>query len=189
MDASSTQELLAFFKAFAEPNRLRIAGTLARRPSTVEELAAMLELSESTVSHHLSYLSKAGLVSAAAHGYYSIYRFEELALENLAKRLLKKETLPAIAADVDLSAYDRKVLRTFLTRDGKLRAIPAQEKKFLAILRYAVQRFKHSKRYTEKQINHALIDLSEDTASLRRGFIEYKMMERAGGEYWRIDAE
>jgi ArsR family transcriptional regulator len=189
MDASSTQELLAFFKAFAEPNRLRIAGTLARRPSTVEELSAMLEISESTVSHHLGYLSKAGLVTATAHGYYSIYRFEELALEALAKRLLKKETMPAIAADVDLSAYDRKVLRTFLTRDGKLRSIPAQEKKFLATLRYALQRFKPGKRYTEKQVNQALIDLSEDTASLRRGFIEFKMMQRASGEYWRIDEE
>ncbi len=65
-------ELQEFFKALAEPKRLRIVGLLAQRSYTGEQLAALLELSESTVSHHLSYLVHAGLVSAEAQGRVAI---------------------------------------------------------------------------------------------------------------------
>ena len=41
-------------------------------------------------------------------------------------------------------------------------------------------------RYTEKQVNEILKRYSDDTATLRRGFVEYKMMARegGGGAYW-----
>jgi hypothetical protein len=187
MDPSTTeQELLEFFKALAEPKRLKIIGILAQKPYSVEELAAMLDLRVSTVSHHLSYLSHVGLVSARAEGYYSIYQFENEFLTCMAGRLLAKETLPAIAEDVDLDAYDRKVLQTFVSADGKLKALPAQEKKFQAVLRYALHLFEEAKTYTEKDVNEILAPFHEDTASLRRGFIEYKMMRRENGGYSRL---
>lgn len=65
-------ELVTFFKALADSSRLKIVGLLAQRPYTVEQLAAMLDLRPSTVSHHLSRLTEAGLVSARAEGYYSV---------------------------------------------------------------------------------------------------------------------
>lgn len=74
-------ELVTFFKALADSSRLKIVGLLAQRPYTVEQLAAMLDLRPSTVSHHLSRLTEAGLVSARAEGYYSVYQLEEKALE------------------------------------------------------------------------------------------------------------
>ena len=58
-------ELLAFFKALADANRLKIIGLLAQDEYPVEQIAEMLDLRPSTVSHHLSKLSKAGLVSRA----------------------------------------------------------------------------------------------------------------------------
>ena len=67
-------ELVVFFKALADANRLKIVGLLARREYSVEELAALLNLKAPTISHHLSKLAEAGLVSARAEGYYSIYR-------------------------------------------------------------------------------------------------------------------
>lgn len=182
-----TNELLAFFKALGEASRLKIIGILAQDEHSVEELAALLDLRESTVSHHLSVLAKAGLVSARAEGYYSMFRLELEPLRAMATRLLAKGALPAFAQDVDLSAYDRKVLAAYMGPDGKLHRLPAQEKKFQVVLRYALQRFKPGKRYKEKQVNQILVALSEDTASLRRGFIEYKLMQRANGEYWRTD--
>lgn len=187
MDTNTTEiELLDFFKALAEPKRLKIVGILARQPYSVEELAAMLDLRESTVSHHLSLLADAGLVSARAEGYYSMYRLEKDALHKMAERLLARETLPAIAQGVDLDAYDANVLRDFSNASGKLKALPAQEKKFQAILRYAAQLFEKKKRYTEKEVNRILSRLHDDTASLRRGFIEYKMMGRDKGVYWLV---
>jgi DNA-binding transcriptional ArsR family regulator len=50
---NAMQELLDFFKALADANRLKIAGLLAQEALTVEQLAEMLELHPSTVSHHL----------------------------------------------------------------------------------------------------------------------------------------
>ncbi len=112
------EELLDFFKAMADANRLKIVGILAQQPSTVEQLAAMLELQASTVSHHLARLTQVGLVSARADSYYNVYRLETDALEAMAQRMLARETLPAVAADVDLDAFDRKVLRDFTLPDG-----------------------------------------------------------------------
>jgi hypothetical protein len=53
-------------------------------------------------------------------------------------------------------------------------------------LRYVLQDFQPGTRYSEKKVNEILSRFSEDTASLRRGLIEYKMMVRegGGGEYW-----
>ena len=50
--------ILNFVKALADANRLKIVGLLARRPYSGEELAALLDLKPSTVSHHLSKLVK-----------------------------------------------------------------------------------------------------------------------------------
>lgn len=178
------QQLLDFFGALAEPKRLKIIGILAQKPSSVEELAAMLDLRVSTVSHHLSHLAHVGLVSARAEGYYSIYQLETGALQRMAKRLLATDTLPSIASDIDLDAYDTAVLRTFMSKSGRLKSLPAQEKKFKAILHYCAQLFEKKKRYSEKEVNRILGRLHEDTASLRRGMIEFKLMQRDKGVYW-----
>ncbi len=63
-DSERTEELLEFFKALADASRLKIIGVLAQQPSTVAQLAVMLDLQPSTVSKHLSYLAHVGLVSA-----------------------------------------------------------------------------------------------------------------------------
>lgn len=185
---TQSQELLDFFKALADANRLKIIGVLAQQPSTVEQLAAMLDLQSSTVSRHLSYLAHVGLVSARAEGYYSVYQFEAPALEAMARRLLARETLPAVAADVDLDAFDRKVLRDFSLPDGRLKTIPAQRKKLEVVLRHAVKLFEYDVNYPEKQVNQILAQLHEDTASLRRELIDYKLMARDHGIYWRVRA-
>ncbi len=188
MDENKSNELLFFFKALSDPNRLKIAGLLAREPMTVEQIAEAVNLTSSTVSHHLSFLAHAGLVSARAEGYYNIYRFEFDALESMARRLLAKETLPAVAAEVDMDAYDRKVLNTYLTPDGHLKDFPVQQKKLEAVLRYAVKLFEPGKRYGEKQVNEILLQMNEDTARLRRNLVEFGLMKRqgGGGEYWRV---
>ncbi len=54
LETRMSDELVGFFKALADPNRLKIVGLLAQKPYSVEELAALLELKASTVSHHLS---------------------------------------------------------------------------------------------------------------------------------------
>src|ERR1044072_644656 len=106
-----TSYLLEFFRALAEANR----------PHTVEELAANLGVGASTVSHHLSRLSKAGLTDARADGYYSVYSLRLDALPLLAQRAHTPEELTGLARDVDLDSYDRKVLASFTDEGGRFK--------------------------------------------------------------------
>ena len=181
----STQ-LLDFFKVLSDATRLKIVGLLAAQPYTVEQLSVILSMGASTVSHHLSRLAEVGLVSAQAEGYYSVYHLEPAALEAMARSLLNRETLPALAQDLDLDAFDRKVLRDYSLPDGSFKTIPSQRKKLVALLRFVVQSFEYDRRYTEKEVNEILSRYHADTATLRRELIGYTLMARQNGEYWRI---
>ncbi len=97
-----------------------------------------------------------------------------------------KETLPQTAEALDLDAYARKVVKDFSKRDGSLKEIPAQQKKLQAVLRHLLKEFEPEHQYTEKQVNEILAHFHPDTASLRRAMIEYKLMQRADGKYWRV---
>ncbi|MCB0103272.1 MAG: metalloregulator ArsR/SmtB family transcription factor [Anaerolineales bacterium] len=182
-----SEELVAFFKVLSDANRLKIIGLLAQQPYSVEELAALLGLKASTVSHHLSKLSKVGLVNAKADSYYNVYQLDKRALEEKSRSLFSQEKMTASIADVDVDAYDRKVVADFTRTDGSLKTIPAQRKKLDAVLRYVVKAFKVGKRYSERQVNEILGGYHEDTASLRRELVGAKLMMRegGGGEYWR----
>jgi predicted transcriptional regulator len=179
-------ELLPFFKALADPQRLRIVGLLANQELSVEQLAELLGLRPSTVSHHLSYLSHVGLVSARAKSYYNLYRLENGALDRLAQRLLQRETLQLTPVKDDLDSYDRKVIANFTDAEGRIKILPAQRKKLEAILRYVLRSFEPGVRYSEKRVNEILSQYNKDTATLRRELVEYHMLVRegGGGEYW-----
>jgi predicted transcriptional regulator len=182
----SAEELLEFFKALADANRLKIIGLLANQPYTGEQLAELLHISPSTVSHHLSYLAHVGLVSAKSEQYYAVYSLDTDVLAQKAQRLLARENLPALAEDVDLEAYDRKVLRDFTTPDGMFKSIPAQWKKVEAMLRFLTPLFEPDKKYTEKEVNTLLARYHEDTAYFRRMLVDTRHLARKDGIYWRI---
>ncbi len=188
-NGNHNEELLNFFRALADANRLKIVGLLAQQSYTVEQLAALLGLGDSTVSHHLARLSDAGLVAARAEGYYSIYSLQTDVLSEMAQRLLSRERLPELAENVDRGSFDRKVLANFTDADGRIKAFPVQEKKFLVLLRYVLDAFEPGVRYSEKQVNDILSGYNPDTARLRRSLVEFKLMARegGGGDYWRLD--
>jgi DNA-binding transcriptional ArsR family regulator len=182
------QELLDFFKALSDANRLKIIGLLAQGEHSVSEVAELLDISISTASNHLSMLAHVGLVSARADGHYYYYSLHTEALQAMAQKLLRSENLPKLSNSVDVDAYDSKVLQSFLDADGRITAFPAQQKKFVVLLSYAAKAFEPGRRYPEKEVNEILLRFNKDTASLRRGMIEYHLMERegGGGDYWRI---
>jgi biotin operon repressor len=183
-----SEELVTFFKALADSNRLKIVGLLAEKSYSVEELAALLNLKASTVSHHLARLVKVGLVSARTQSYYNIYELDRAALEAMSKQLFSTEQITSVPADVDLDAYDHKVVANYTRRDGRLKTIPAQRKKLDAVLRYVVKAFDAGKRYSEKKVNEILGGYHEDTATLRRELVGAGLMAREsdGSAYWRV---
>ena len=183
----SINDLLPFFKALADASRLKIVGLLAVQPLSVEQISEMLGLRPSTVSHHLARLSEAGLVSARAESYYNVYMLVTERLEGMARRLLAKDTLPAVAADIDLNAYDRKVIADYSLPGGSLKTLPSQRKKLEAVLRHVQRAFEPGVRYSEMQVNEILKQFHPDTATLRRELVGYHLLERqgGGGDYWR----
>ena len=185
-----SDELVAFFKALADANRLKIVGLLAQQPYSVEQLAAILHLRPSTVSHHLSKLAEVGLVSAKADSYYNVYQLEEETLQK-TRLMFSEKDLAAVVEDVDLDAYDRQVVENYTTSDGRLKTIPSQRKKLEAILRYVVQAFKPDVLYNEKQVNEILSRFHDDVATFHRELLEFGLMDREGeGEaYWRVETE
>ena len=179
------EELLNFFKALADPNRLKIIGLLAQQDLSVEQIAEMLNIASSTVSHHLSRLNKAGLVSARAEGYYNIYQLNAKKLESLSKELLTPDQLPTFVKEVDMDAFDQKVVKNFTNPDGSLKAIPGQLKKMKAVLNYILPEFEDGKRYQEKEVNQILERFHQDYAQLRRSMIDTGLMKRENGIYWK----
>src|SRR5450755_1571826 len=61
-------ESIELFKAFADPVRLRLLNLLAQGEVCVCHLHGALDLPQSTVSRHLAYLRKRGLVLGRKEG-------------------------------------------------------------------------------------------------------------------------
>jgi len=184
------QALLQFFKALSDANRLRIVGLLAHRPYAVEELATVLELRPSTISHHLRRLGEAGLVEGRVQGHYHLYALDEAGLQRRAKALGAIETFRAASSRVDgLDPFDARVLDTFVDDKGRVTQLPKKRKKFQVLLRFALRSFEDDGPWDEREVNRRLKRITDDTASFRRGFIDHSYMTREpGGRRYRRTA-
>jgi len=76
------QEMSEMFKALSDPTRIDILYYLHEGKKTTKSLAQILVTSESTVSHHLNILKKAGIVNNIRNGkrvfYYNTDKVKEL---------------------------------------------------------------------------------------------------------------
>ncbi len=75
------------WSALGDPTRRGILATLARRPSSVTDLARDLPISRPAVSQHLQVLLRADLVEVHPHGRERIYRARLDGLESLRREL------------------------------------------------------------------------------------------------------
>jgi biotin operon repressor len=194
--SESNIDLLRFFKALADETRLKMAALLASRPRSGKQLAELLSIKPATVSHHLSKLADAGLVNSTSEGHNKFYRLRLEAVRATAQQLQSKDPGLHVSEDADTTKfypnrvpfdeYDRRVLKDFFNSDGSLRQLPMQRKKFLAVLKHILRDIEPGREYTEKQINLLLKRRHPDTASLRRGMIDFRLMDRKSGMYWRL---
>ena len=84
MAETDFETLLQFFKALGNESRLRIVGLLAQGERSVQELVALLGLSEPTVSHHLKKLLDTGLLEREQRGRWAYFSLKRDAVEKLA---------------------------------------------------------------------------------------------------------
>ena len=193
MKQEQFQTLLQFFKVLADESRLKILGILANQECSVEELAALMQLKEPTVSHHLARLKELNLVTMRPEGNSRIYQLDSEVLQSISKEILSPEKIASLAEDVDTEAWESKVLRNYLERDinsnegtQRIKEIPASRKKRLVILKWLVSKFEFGINYSEREVNDIINLYHPDYATLRRELISYKLMQRDNGVYWRL---
>jgi ArsR family transcriptional regulator len=77
LDEDAAAELAGVLKALADPIRLRLVSIVAAAPTgevCACDLPALLDRSQPTVSHHLSQLVHAGLISREQRGKWAWFR-------------------------------------------------------------------------------------------------------------------
>lgn len=185
MEVDTTSELLRFFAALSDEERLRVAGAVAGRDATVQELAAHLQMRPQAVSRHLATLAEAGLVQSSARGALTSWSLNVAALREQRKRLLARERAPSPADEPGTPEWERSVLANFF--DGeRLKEIPANLKKRQVILAWLADRFDRDSRYTERDVNEIIKRHHPDASALRRELVDHRYMQRESGVYWRI---
>jgi hypothetical protein len=78
-----------------------------------------------------------------------------------------------------------RVLRNFVTDDGRLHTIPSKHAKLLVVLDHLAQSFEPGRRYPEAEVNGILERFHPDYAALRRYLVENDFLTREAGVYWR----
>ena len=72
---------------------------------------------------------------------------------------------------------------------GRLWRLPSKAAKRVVVLEHVSELFEPGERYTEAQVNAVLLGVTEggetDHVALRRYLVDYRLLEREAGEYWR----
>jgi hypothetical protein len=167
-------------RALADPERLAIAGALARADRTSAQLAEDLGMAISRVRKHLNRLTATGV--ARLQPDRRAYRLD---LETL--RWAAEQVGPPREAGLALGAAsedEEAVLRTFF-RNGRLTEIPAKASKRRIVLERVSLEFEPGIRYDEKEVNAIVGRFFNDYASLRRYLVDEGLLARERGVYWR----
>ena len=176
-------EILAFVKAMASADRLRIIGVSTRGKARQSEIAEQLGMPVRDVFNHLAFLAEVGVI----HETDGVYDLDEKAIESFARGQFEGKR-PSYEANQEEPEDVRKVLKSFLNADGSLKQIPPQGNKLLIILNFIVDAFAYDTNYTEKEVNSILRRFHVDTAALRRYLVDNGLMDREsdGTRYWRV---
>src|SRR5450759_1378246 len=201
MDTEQPEDVLYKLKALADESRLTLLRLLTESEHSVGDLAQRINLGEPTVSHHLTRLREAGLVTLRMAGNQRFYRLNSSGLANFKQVVADIEHFPptsepvveddAWIAALGWDAEDQQILRAH-THGKKLTNIPAKQKKLIVVLRWLATLFQPDRLYTEAEVNTILKSVyAEDYVSLRRDLVDcgYLRRERGGGKYWLAPAD
>jgi hypothetical protein len=178
----NTEDMIAFVKAIADADRLRIIGFLTQRSARLSEMIERLGFPPAEMQRHLNILLQSGVI----HLMDGLYEFDTAALEK-SSRLQFEFARPSFSPRADLGENTGRVLSAHLNPDGTIKTVPLQPAKRQIILEYLLKAFTVGTNYTEKEVNMILKQFHPDTAALRRYLIDASMLnrERDGSRYWR----
>ena len=81
--AAERDRLVGLFRALADPTRLDVYRLIAAQPEPicVCDIVARFDVSQPTISHHLTILREAGLVTVSRRGVWAYYGADPTGLE------------------------------------------------------------------------------------------------------------
>jgi len=86
VDDATAYKAAEFFKILADPTRIKILQTLSKREMCVCDIAAVLEMGQSAISHQLRLLRSARLVKYRKEGKMAWYSLDD---DHIANMLLQ----------------------------------------------------------------------------------------------------
>jgi hypothetical protein len=160
-------------RALADPERLAIAGHLARSSATAADLADTIGVPLARLRKHLNRLSAAGVIRLEDDR--RTYRLDAETLRWAAEQVgPPREAGLALGA---ASEDEESVLRAFF-RDGRLTEIPAKESKRRIVLERIALEFEPGVRYDERTVNAVVGRFALDHAALRRYLVDEGFLDR-----------
>ncbi len=106
--ASEYQQTAKVFRAFCDENRLQILEMLRSGEKCACKLLEQLQISQSTLSHHMKILCEAGIVQGRKDGKWVHYSLDPAGAER-AKKLLSEQvtlTLSSVPGEGDCPAEE-----------------------------------------------------------------------------------
>jgi DNA-binding transcriptional ArsR family regulator len=185
MSEDELRRIVSMFKVLADESRLKILGVLAAGPRTGGELAELVGLRASTISHHLTRLKESGLVTVTKDGTSRVYTLDREVLAELGTEAMVPEHIASVVPEAAPDRYTERVLSAFLDQ-GHLTKIPSSRKKRDVVLNWLVQRFEIGVDVSEATVNERIQQVHWDSATLRRELVGGKWMVRTNGIYRRV---
>jgi ArsR family transcriptional regulator, arsenate/arsenite/antimonite-responsive transcriptional repressor len=186
LSSEEMKSLVVIGRALADPTRIRILGLLTERPMYGQELAKVLDVKPPTISHHIAPLVNAGLVHVRRENNFHYYELDSEGLEHLAESTQHIARLLFASNPLPPKSDERARVVTTFIKDGRLVSIPAQYKKRRYVMEELARSFEWGRLYDEKEVNAILKAFHDDVASLRREFIDQRIMMRENGRYWLV---
>ena len=179
------EQALKLFKGLADRSRLQILKSLLEEDMYVERLAQRLELTPATVSFHLKKLMDAGAVSSRREQYYTMYSINKEVFQCRILDILGEKSSDAQRQQEREARYRQRVLDSFFEY-GRLKSIPAQQKKERICLEEIAKELELGRPYPERELNQVLLRFHQDYCTLRRDMISEGILRREEGLYTRL---
>jgi len=178
-------EAIQLFKCLSDKSRLQILKSLAIEDMYVERLAERLGISAPTVSFHLKKLADAGAVTSYKSQYYMMYSLNKDIFHTSILEIIQEKSDEADLQAKRDAEYRQKVINAFFEY-GKLKSIPAQQKKERIVLEVIADAFEYDRIYPEREVNIIIADFHDDFCTIRRDLVAEGLLDRNSKGYWRI---
>ena len=163
-----------------EEARLRCLAAVVLGATSPREVADRAGLDLRAAVRALERLAAAGVVATGAGGL--VVRAEPF---RQAARRAARDRAELRPEDVGATPAQARVLRNFVTSDGRLASIPRSRSKRRMVLDFLAGRFEPGRVYPEPEVNAMLSAVHADHAALRRYLVDEGFLERRDGFYWR----